>query len=176
MSCANTGSVIAGVRPDQLDAPTPCADWAVRDLLGHTVGVVTNMGCGVRGEALLADVNGTHLEADLGVQFRAVAASTLAAWRDCALDGEVNIGAGPMPAMVGASINLLDTAVHSWDIARATGQPEELSADLAAAVMGACQMVVTDEIRGFAGFNPVVSVGADAPLTHQIVGFLGRQP
>lgn len=172
----HTGSVIAGVRPDQLDAPTPCADWAVRDLLAHTVGVVTNMGCGVRGEELLADVNATNLDADLGAQFRAIAASTLAAWRSSGLDGEVNVGAGPMPAMVGASINLLDTAAHSWDIARATGQPEALSADLAAAVMGACQMVVTDEVRGFAGFSPAVPVGADASPTHQIVAFLGRQP
>ena len=27
--------VIGNVRADQYDDPTPCPDWAVRDLLGH---------------------------------------------------------------------------------------------------------------------------------------------
>ena len=42
----------------------------------------------------------------------------LAAWTARGLEGQIDIGAGPMPAVAGISINLLDTTTHSWDIAR----------------------------------------------------------
>ena len=32
-----TGAVLAGVTRDQLDLPTPCASWKVRDLLNHVI-------------------------------------------------------------------------------------------------------------------------------------------
>src|SRR4051794_28967150 len=33
-----TANVVAGVKPDQLDSPTPCTEWTVRDLINHMVG------------------------------------------------------------------------------------------------------------------------------------------
>jgi uncharacterized protein (TIGR03086 family) len=35
---ASTATVLARVSPDQMDEPTPCASWKVRDLVNHTVG------------------------------------------------------------------------------------------------------------------------------------------
>ncbi len=35
-----TGRIVAGVKPDQLAGPTPCAEWDTRALLNHTIGVV----------------------------------------------------------------------------------------------------------------------------------------
>jgi uncharacterized protein (TIGR03086 family) len=175
-SFAHTGTVVAGIRPEQLGSATPCTEWDVRALLAHMIGVVTNIGQGVRGEELLADPNATVVAADPAEQFRAAAAGTLAAWRSVAPDAEVNIGAGPMPAMVGASINLLDTTAHCWDLARATGQSEALPVDLVDATMGAAEMVVTPEIRQFAGIAPAVDVAADASATDRLVAFLGRRP
>ena len=37
---ATGGAVIAGVRPDQLTAPTPCPEMDVRAMLSHLVGVL----------------------------------------------------------------------------------------------------------------------------------------
>src|SRR5258708_7879833 len=104
--------VVTGVQDDQLDLSTPCQQWNVRALLSHTFGVVANIGRGAGGQELLADTNSFPLDADRGAQFRSEADCTLAAWKARGLDGEVNIGAGPMPAQVGLSINLLDTATH----------------------------------------------------------------
>lgn len=168
--------VVAGVGPDQLTSPTPCTEWDVRAVLGHSLGVVTNMGLGARGEDLLADVNGLTLDADVAEQFRAEADRTLAAWTSRGLDGEVNIGAGPMPVPVALSINLLDTATHSWDIARATGQDAHLPDELATTVLDLAHGVVSDDVRSFAGIAPAIIVDADASPTDQLVAFLGRQP
>jgi uncharacterized protein (TIGR03086 family) len=172
----HAGDVIGGVRPDQLNDPTPCTKWDVRTLIGHSLGVVMNMGRGARGEELLANLDASILVDDIGAQFQAEAAATLAAWRARGFDGEVNVGAGPMPVQAAISINLLDTATHSWDIARATGQREDLPDDVAAMVLGVCQSFVTDEIRGFAGFDPAVAMDDNATPTQKMVAFLGRMP
>ena len=167
-------SVIAGVKPDQLTNPTPCSEWDVAALLGHTIGVVDGIGNAVAGNPSTDPA--AFVLTDAPAQFRAAAASTLAAWTEAGLEGETNIGAGPMPRQAAISINLLDTATHSWDLARATGQPEALPSELAGMILGICQGFVTDEIRGFAGFDPAVAVSADADPTIQLVAFLGRKP
>ena len=170
----HTSKVVGGVTPDQLGAATPCAEWDVKALLAHTTGVVANIGNGVRGEELF-DVSGFELAADPDGQFRDAAAATLAAWRGVAPDAQVNIGAGPMPAAAAIQINLLDTATHSWDIARATGQDGELPDELAEQVLAACQMIVTDDVRGYAGFAAAVEPPAGASATLRLVSFLGRK-
>ncbi len=173
---AHAAVVAAGVRPEQLDDATPCTEWDVRALAMHTLGVVENIGRGVRGEALMPSPLGMPLEADLGAQYRRVMASTLAAWRAADLTATVDIGAGPMPGGAAAGINLLDTATHSWDLARATGQDPALPAALAEQVLAAAQGIVSPDIRGFAGFDPEVEVGPDADATARLVAFLGRRP
>ena len=172
----HAATVVAGVRPDQLDDPTPCTEWDVRALMMHTLGVVDNIGRGVRGEALMPSPLGVALEPDLGTQFAGITGSTLAAWRAADLGATVDIGAGPMPGGAAAGINLLDTATHSWDLARATGQPEALPDALAEQVLAAAQGIVTPEIRGFAGFDPEIEVGPDADATVRLVAFMGRKP
>jgi uncharacterized protein (TIGR03086 family) len=171
---AHTQKVVSGIRPEQLAQSTPCREWDVRSLFAHMTGVVMNMELGASGQPLLADVNAVKVGDDLAAQFSAAADATLAAWRTRRLDDEVNIGAGPMPASVALSINLLDTGTHSWDLARATGQDPSLPDPLAATILECAHNVVRDDIRQFAGFDPEVKVGADASATAQLVAFLGR--
>lgn len=172
----HTHGVIAGVRADQLANATPCREWDVEALLGHAIGVVAGIGSAVRGDAPPADGAAFVLAADPANQFRTLADSTLAAWRAADLSGEMNIGAGPMPATAALSINLLDTSTHAWDIARATGQPENLPEELAGVVLEVGHGVVSDEVRGFAGFDPAIAVAEHASSTEKLVAFLGRQP
>ena len=37
-----TARLVGGVRPDQMDLPTPCSDWDVRTLIAHLVGGKAN--------------------------------------------------------------------------------------------------------------------------------------
>ena len=172
----HAASIIDAVKADQLSNTTPCSAWDAQALIAHTIGVVTNIGKGASGAELLPDVNALALEPNLGAQFRTAASANLSAWKARGLDGEVNIGAGPMPAQAGISINLLDTATHAWDIARATGQKGDLPEELAATVYAICQGFVTDEIRKFAGFDAAISVSDSASATDRLVAFLGRKP
>jgi len=168
----HTRGVIAGVQAEQYDDKTPCAEWTVRELLDHMVGVVAGLGAAAAGaprsEFKLAD--------DLVGQFDAVSAATLAAWRTPGvLDQMIDGGPGPMPGQVLASINLLDTATHAWDLATATGQNAELPEPVAVTALEASRMIVSPEIRS-GRFGPEQPAPADATPTQQLVAFLGRTP
>jgi uncharacterized protein (TIGR03086 family) len=167
--------VVVGVRPDQLGAPTPCTEWTVQQLLTHMVGAMTNIGRGVTGAELLPDMNKIDLDADVAAQYAAASEGTLAAWRAHGLDGEVNIGAGPMPAALAASINLVDACAHTWDLARATGQDDALPDPLATYTLQVAEGFV-DGVRQFAGINPAVPVDAGASPTAKFVAYMGRKP
>jgi len=88
----------------------------------------------------------------------------------------VDAGGGPMPVRTAIGINLVDTATHSWDLARATGQVEELPDEIAVPILGIGRGFVSDELRTVVGFDAAVPVGDDASPTAMLVAFLGRQP
>jgi uncharacterized protein (TIGR03086 family) len=164
--------VIGNVRADQYDDPTPCPDWAVRDLLGHTIGVVTGLGAAASGNPPAEFALGP----DPASQFREAADAALTAWRtpgvfDMIVDG----GPGPMPGRALAGINLLDTATHTWDIATATGQPTQLPDGVAEAALEASRATISATIRP-GRFGLEVPAALDAGPTEQLVAFLGRQP
>jgi uncharacterized protein (TIGR03086 family) len=169
----HTHGVIGNVRADQLDNTTPCDEWTVRQLLEHTIGVVAGLGAAASGEP-----HDTPLElgSDPAAQFHEIAAANLAAWRTPgAFDQLVDFGAGPMPGRVAAGINLLDTATHAWDIAKATGQPTQLPDDLARYALEVSRATISPEIRP-GRFGVEQAAPADAGPTEQLVAFLGRQP
>jgi uncharacterized protein (TIGR03086 family) len=173
----HTGAVLAGVTADQWHDSTPCAEWDVRALATHTMGVVENMGRTARGEEPVDDVNGVDLGTDPAARFRTVAASTLAAWEVADLDAPLDFGGGRMvPTRFAVMVNLLDTSTHAWDLARATGQVETLPAGVAEAALASAHEVVRDEIRGTRGFDPAIVLPSSASSTDQLVAFLGREP
>jgi len=166
----HTHGIIANVSVDQYNDSTPCADWAVRDLLEHTIGVVAGLGATARGEVGAP----FELGADPATQFKDAATSTLAAWRSPGvLDRVIDGGAGQMPGHVLAGINLLDTATHAWDIAAATGQPSELPDAVATTALEVSRATISPEMRP-GRFGPEVPAAANASPTELLVAFLGR--
>ena len=164
--------VIANVTQAQYAATTPCEEWTVRDLLEHMIGVVAGLGAAAGGQPSAGFV----LAADPAAQFHEAARRALAAWdTPGVMDRIIDAGAGPMPGRALASINLLDTATHTWDLATATGQPTQLPDVVAAAAMEASRMIVTAELRP-GRFGPEVPVPDAASATQHLVAFLGRTP
>jgi uncharacterized protein (TIGR03086 family) len=167
--------VIAGVRPEQLDDPTPCAEWRVRELLTHMIGVIENLGRRARSRDPI-DVNSYELEPRFLNQFRRVARSTMLSFQSRPLTDEVQMfGRQTLLASL-LGLNVLDTAAHTWDLARATGQDAELPADLAEAALKAAEHEVPLDGRLPEIFAPPVDVGDDATPTERFVAYLGRTP
>jgi uncharacterized protein (TIGR03086 family) len=165
-------TVVADVRPEQYDEPTPCEAWTVRDLLAHMIGVVAGIGAAAAGTPPTAPF---ELSPDPAAQLERAAAASLEAWRaPGVLDRIVDAGAGPMPGRVLAGINLLDTATHTWDLAVATGRkPVALPEDVATAALDVSLQTITPELRP-GRFDPEITPGPDADATERLVAFLGR--
>lgn len=169
---AHAHTVVSGVQPDQLADATPCAEWNVRELLEHMIGVVDGLGAAAGGQA----GSPFTLGSDPAAQLEAAAATAMAAWRaPGTLERMLDGGPGPMPGQVLASINLLDTATHTWDLATATGQPTALPDDVAAAALAASRDIISDELRP-GRFGPAVPGAEAGTATDQLVAFLGRTP
>ncbi|MEU3190831.1 TIGR03086 family metal-binding protein [Streptomyces sp. NPDC006992] len=175
-------AVVTGVADDQLGDPTPCAEFAVRDLLQHIGGLAVGLQRTARkevgegpaeapgassGEQLPGDWRESlpHALADL-----AVAWSAPDAWT-----GSTQAGGITLTGTEGGLVTLDELVVHGWDLARATGQEYEPDEQSLRAVHSFLAGAVSED-GGQGIFGPVVHVAADAPLLDRIVGLAGRDP
>jgi uncharacterized protein (TIGR03086 family) len=179
---ASTAENVKAVRADQVGAPTPCREWDVRDLVNHVIGTLW------LSEALFSDRAPRHPMApgslppvDLAgddpaaAYAEASAAALAAAGTGDTLTRTHATPLGDMPGPGLAGFTTLDLLVHGWDLAKATGQPADLDDTLAAHVLAFAEQAITPATRA-PRIGPAVPVPADAPLTHRLVAYLGRQP
>jgi len=171
----------AGVPADLLDAPTPCAQWTVAQVLHHAAGD-QHAWASVVGSASLPsyDPFAPPQRLDRGVAEVVDAAVEVASrvWAqvDPAADS-LPTPLPPVPAMepaLAAAACALDAAVHAWDVAVATGQPSPLSVELAEQLLPAAR-ATADPLRGFAYAAALpAEPGDDAVAT--LLRHLGRDP
>ncbi len=65
--------------------------------------------------------------------------------------------------------------MHTWDLARSTGQDDTLDADTCAQMLEGMQPI--DELLRSSGqYGPRVPVADDAPVQDRLMGFIGRDP
>lgn len=149
---------------------TPCEEWTVRDLASHVIDTQRRV-LGLLGDPVTpADPDG-----DLLAQWTEASTALLDAVRDpTRCDIEVQAFAGPtgFSNLVG-DLACADTVVHTWDLARATGQPEMLDAG---AVEHCAGVIVQfgEAMRRPGGFGPPVDCPADAAAQSKFLSFSGR--
>ena len=171
---ANADRLVANVADDQWDAPTPCTEWSVQDLVNHMGYTSRIFVASASRTAPDFDAADDHLGADRAAGFASRAGATMAAWRsEGAAEGMVAIPA-EVPADVAMSINILDIGIHSWDIAVATGQEHGLTDDQIGLIDHTDRMVVTEELRAGGGFGEILQPADDRPLT-EMLAFMGRR-
>ncbi len=176
-----TDELIAGLEPDQLDLPTPCDGWTVRDLVGHLVAVENRIvhiaagGAAMDVPSVMADVTDDGWYAAWS-EHRARLQETLA--DDAILDASFEHPAGRMPGRMALGIYATEFAVHLWDLAAALGvDTSTLDQQVPAAVLAPFKQALPAEPRGGPiPFGPIVQVPADAPAYEQLLGWLGRDP
>ncbi len=170
-------SVLAGVKPDQLKAKTPCASWAVSELVNHMVGGQMWFATVAKGEAASDAAAPDFSAGDFKTTFAKGSADSLAAFNaDGAMDKTMQLPWGPMKGSEFLGLAAVDTFAHAWDLARATGQNTDLNPELAAGLLVGSRAGISHAFRGPEGapFGPEQKAPAGASKADELAAFLGR--
>jgi uncharacterized protein (TIGR03086 family) len=163
------GAVVAGISPDQLDNPTPCAEFTVRGVLEHMIGGATAFAAAYRGqkptEPDVRDPLGSFAPvlADLGAAISAPGA----------LDRTVQAPFGEVAGDSFARFVALDGLVHGWDLATATDQAYDPPDELVGAVDAFAQQAI-DPLRDGNTFADAVEPAPGASPIERLANYTGR--
>lgn len=160
-----TGDVLTAIHEDQLSLPTPCGEWDVARLIAHLVATPSNFIKMARGDTVDWSAEPAPIGRDWAASFRSAADDLIHLWHET--------GDSADPGKVDWQI--AEFALHTWDLARATGQSTNLNPDVALRGLAFMSGALTPENRGDA-FGPEVSVPDDAPPYDRIAAFAGRDP
>lgn len=162
---------LAGVPPDGWSAPSPCSDWKAGDIVAHVVNVHRRV---------LSTLDGSEPPSvttsdDLSDAWRAAKAAIADALLDDVRAATVisgMFGEQPFESLV-SRLLCADTLVHTWDLARATGQDEHLDS---VAVTKAMEFLAAldDAIRRPGGFAAKIEPAAGADEQTRLLNFCGR--
>lgn len=181
-ACAAVQRVVSGVRAEQWDAPTPCTEWNVREVVNHVV-----MGSRLVASVLRGDVTEPPrnldptaedaLGTDPAESYRDASADLIAEFREPgALDRTIPIPAGTVPGVVAVQIRIVDDLVHGWDVARATGQPTGYPDEVVARALTFSEENLSGLGSEGGPFAPSRTIAGDAPPIDRLVALLGRDP
>lgn len=168
------GVLVSNVSANQWSAPTPCADWSVRRLVDHLIGMNRVF------TALLADGPvprmgaGEQVQEDPVTAYRETSAALLVAFGPSGVLGRQY--KGPLGTASGAErlqIRLYDLLAHGWDLACATGQSVDLTDDLVESSVAFARMQLAEQSRD-GRFGPPRYVDENASAIERLVAFLGR--
>jgi uncharacterized protein (TIGR03086 family) len=169
-----TQMLVDGVEPDQMTRPTPCGEWDVRELLAHmVVGNRSYAGIARRNQRR-PDPRDDVLGDDPAVAYRHSAEEVKQAWSDpVLLDQTLPSHLGELPGQTVLGIHLVETVVHGWDLATATGWQTRFDPDIVQAALEISRGVLEEIPRG-TWFDPQVEVDDDLPEIDCLAAFLGR--
>lgn len=172
---ANMVRVVQGVRSDQWSLPTPCTEWDVRALANHAMFVAETFGLAVQGLPPASERDADILGDEPAAKFERLAKVAVEAWRERGTDGTVTIPFGEVPAAAAMRIQTVDTFVHAWDLARATGQDAQLDDTLGVELLEFTRSLIPESPRSGA-FGAVVAIADDAEGAARLLAYTGRTP
>jgi uncharacterized protein (TIGR03086 family) len=164
------GGVIAGVEDNQLDLPTPCAEFTVAGVLEHMLTGASAFGAAFRGEAPGPVPEDGRLPDRVITALELLVESMHAPG---ALDRTIEAPFGVVPGETFARFVVLDGLVHGWDLATATGQPYAPSDALASSVLAFATEAVPP-LRDGSTFANEATARATATPIERLVAFTGR--
>ncbi|SQD97678.1 MULTISPECIES: TIGR03086 family metal-binding protein [unclassified Parafrankia] len=172
---------IAGTFTDRVlgtrdwDAPAPVAGWVARDVVGHLCEWFTGFLEAGGGPALRHGppvdedpVRAWQTHAD-AVQRLLDDPTTAALTLRNPHMGELSV------ATATDMIYTADVFMHTWDLARATGQDGRLDAGFCGLLLGGMEQM-EDVIRSSGQYGPRVAVPDDSDAQTRLLGFIGRDP
>jgi uncharacterized protein (TIGR03086 family) len=176
---AEAARVVGNVPPSALDTPTPCGDWDLRTLLNHTI-LWTSYSAERRahGESVAEDLMNKDFTADPGFRedYARQIGKAVQAWSAPeAWAGTRNVMGDATPAADVGAMLLMETALHGWDVARATGQQFRTDEQTAEALEDIVQ-AQAELFRKYQGFADAVEPPRNATAFERALTLSGRDP
>jgi uncharacterized protein (TIGR03086 family) len=157
------------------DSPTPVAGWVARDIVRHlTEWLRAFLSAGAAIELPRGPSPDDDPVAAWLVHFSAVQElleNPATADRTLA---NPHIGTVPLDRAID-QFYTTDVFMHTWDLARATGQDDQLDPDFCAQLLAGMEPI-DDVLRSSGQYGPRVQVPADADPQTRLLGFIGRDP
>ena len=173
-----TSTYLDGVQPEQWTNPTPCTEWNVKDIANHIIGENLWAAELLNGKTI-AEV-GNRLDGDLagndpaGAYRASLHAATEASSAPGAMEATCHLSFGDYSGADYDGQLLVDTVVHGWDIAKATGQDTRLDAELVMACLPIAEQL-TSQFRSAGVFGEDLPVSADANPQTKLLAMMGRK-
>ena len=177
---AEAARVVGNVPQNALDTPTPCGDWDLRTLLNHTIlWTAYSAERRAHGESVAEDLMNKDFTADPG--FREDYAQQLEQGRPGLVSPRglgrrhANVMGDATPAADVGAMLLMETALHGWDVARATGQEFNADEQTAKALEDIVQ-AQAELFRKYQGFADAVEPPGNATAFERALTLSGRDP
>jgi uncharacterized protein (TIGR03086 family) len=177
--------LVARVRDDELNGPTPCPAYTLGDLIEHVGGLALAFRAAAEKDTASPYVNGTpsgdaaRLPADWRGRIPADLAALARAWaKPDAWTGMTRIANQDAPAEnVGVTV-ADELVVHGWDVARATGQPYSAEPELLDAAQAFLGFFASPDAPAGpeVAFGPSRPVAEDSAALDRVVALAGRDP
>jgi len=179
---AQAAEIIGQVHAGDLARSTPCAGWDLEALLTHMIGQNDGFAAAVTtGDAPLSAYTRPAVTArDLASEWHRSADRVLAAFAHAdAKDEVLLIEINPdstVPVAAAVGMHLLDTVIHTWDLASSLGQAHRPDDELLNIVVASAKRVPADASRTTpaAAFAPVVTTDQADPWLVTLA-LLGRE-
>lgn len=180
MTPAEHHAAVAGVFSSRVDgvrdweAPAPVAGWVARDVVDHLVSWLPGF---LAGGGVELENSGPTVAQDPGGAWRAHvdAVQALLEGPDSGQEfTHPQVGTHPLDVAVD-QFYVSDVFLHTWDLARATGQDDRLDPDFCAQLLSGMEPIDA-MLRASGQYGPAVSVPDDAPVQDRLIGFIGRDP
>lgn len=165
---------LVGEAAGHLDAPVPCENWVVRDLVEHLLTWTPVLAGAGRGAP--PEPGRPTLEGDWTAALDTDRRDLVAVWSDPrAWTGTTTMTSSELPASVVGTMTLCELVLHAWDLAAGLSRTVEWDDALLEEVHDALARL-TPIGRQMGAFGPAVDVAPDAPLLDRVVAIAGRDP
>jgi uncharacterized protein (TIGR03086 family) len=173
--------LVSGISSEQWHAETPCSEWDVRTLVHHllyeqrwTGPLLEGQTTEQVGDRFEGDLMGPDASSWAGLFASAVAQAHEAVDAPGALQRTVHPSFGDSPGEEYVMQLTADLAIHSWDLARATGQDESIDPDGVSLILPWAE-ANSALLAGSGMFAEPVELEPDASDDARLLAILGRR-
>jgi uncharacterized protein (TIGR03086 family) len=163
---------LQGVPPGAWTNTSPCPDWTAYDVAKHVVDTTRRLLTRLTG----GDPTSPDTDEDLATAWQVESDAVRTALADpdrAATEVKSMAGTQPFETLVGG-VMCADTLIHTWDLARATGQDDRLDPE---GITAALAFLEPNDamIRVPGGFGPALEPPPGADNQTRFLAFVGRQ-